>query len=579
MREIINYMVEANLALLMFLAAYKVMLRNENNFRFMRTFLLLGILIAVSFPLFEFNGSENTDVLSVSNVLPEHWLPEVTVGAIETAEIGQQTNVAYNQWRIAGWIYISGVVVFAMIILFQIRSLLKTFRLGEAYQLNNFRIIESTEDKPTFSFFHMIYIGRADTLTSSEKQQVIRHETVHASQLHSFDILVVTLLRIAFWFNPFINTYKKTFIQLHEFEADARAVEDSDVNKYCSLLARVALQSVDFPIASHFNQSLTLKRIEMMKTIRRKIKPWKIAVLAAVIPVIFFAVACQDQVNEIAKSTVIQTSNYPPEVKAHMDEYMKKHPDAKLTYMEGLPDEVDKLLAAPQVQDKVIYEYSLKREEGMKKGVLMSNIVQHAESLKTDDQVFMVVEHQPEFPGGFDALRNFIRDNMKYPQAAAAAKIEGVVYISFVINTDGSVSDTKVLRGIEATLDQEALRVVSMFPNWIPGKQNGKAVRVRFNIPIKFGLGYATGQAQGINADNAKMKLSYTKSVVDGKTIIQGTVMDDDQNGLAGANILVKGTTKGTTTDLKGNFKLEVPPGGSELVFSFVGFDSQTVSF
>jgi TonB family protein len=580
MREIINYMLEANLALLLFLVSYKALLHHETNFRFARFFMLTAILISIVFPLIHLNTTSST-LPSVGDVVPANWLPEIVISANGENQFAQSTNTAYDFWHIAAWIYATGATLFLGWLTFQLIHVIKTIRHASAYRIDKFKVIESTEDNPTFSFFHLIYIGRANELTDSEKQQIIRHEAVHAQQLHSLDILIVTLLKIAFWFNPFINFYKKIFIQLHEFEADARAVENSDVNKYCSLLARVALQSAHFPIASHFNQSLTLKRIEMMRTIKKKIQPWKIAALAAIIPLLFFIVACQDQVNDIAQSTISQTGDYPPVVKAEMDEYMKKHPDAKLTYMDGIPEEVDKLISSTAVQDKVVNTYKINKDGVEKKGVLLSNITQYADNLKTDDKIFMVVEQQPEYVGGYDALRDFIGQHLVYPKDAQTKGLEGTVFVSTVVNTDGSLSDFTILRGVDPLLDAEALGVVKSLPAWIPGKQNGREVRTRFILPIKFDMNANTNPipASGISQIADKMKITCSKTAANGKTIFEGTVLTEDQKGLPGANIHLEGTTSGTTTDGKGNFKLETTQQSGELVFSFIGFETQRKKF
>lgn len=105
-----------------------------------------------------------------------------------------------------------------------------------------------------------------------------------------------------------------------------------------------------------------------------------------------------------------------------------------------------------------------------------------------ENKIFMVVEQQPEFEGGYEAMMNFIKKNMRYPASARRMGIDGTVYVSFVVGKDGTINDVKVLRGISADCDKEAVRVVQMMPPWKPGKQNGKAVFVRFNLPIKFKL-------------------------------------------------------------------------------------------
>ncbi|SOD93467.1 energy transducer TonB [Spirosoma fluviale] len=101
---------------------------------------------------------------------------------------------------------------------------------------------------------------------------------------------------------------------------------------------------------------------------------------------------------------------------------------------------------------------------------------------------FLVVEQQPEYPGGMEALRNFLSKNLNYPRQAASAGVAGRVYVSFVVNTDGSLTDLQVVKGIGFGCDEEAVRVMRKMPNWRPGKQSGRAVRVKYNLPISFTL-------------------------------------------------------------------------------------------
>ncbi|HOF98872.1 MAG TPA: energy transducer TonB [Paludibacteraceae bacterium] len=106
-----------------------------------------------------------------------------------------------------------------------------------------------------------------------------------------------------------------------------------------------------------------------------------------------------------------------------------------------------------------------------------------------DEQViFQVVETMPQFPGGEQALFKFLNENIKYPVIAQENGIQGRVICQFVVNTDGSIVDIQVVRGVDPSLDKEAVRVIQSMPKWIPGKQRGKPVRVRFTLPINFKL-------------------------------------------------------------------------------------------
>lgn len=111
-----------------------------------------------------------------------------------------------------------------------------------------------------------------------------------------------------------------------------------------------------------------------------------------------------------------------------------------------------------------------------------------AQEKSTTDEIYVKVDVMPEFPGGMDDLSYFFYTHLKYPEDAKKEKIEGVVYISFIVDETGKVKNVKVIKGVHASLDKEAVRVASQMPNWTPGKHNGKNVKVQFNLPVKFSL-------------------------------------------------------------------------------------------
>lgn len=105
-----------------------------------------------------------------------------------------------------------------------------------------------------------------------------------------------------------------------------------------------------------------------------------------------------------------------------------------------------------------------------------------------EDKIFTIVEEMPQFPGGDSALKRYIQTNIRYPDKAREHSITGTVYVSFLVDKDGNIQDPKLLRGIGGGCDEEALKVISSMPAWLPGKQNGRAVIVQYNIPIKFNV-------------------------------------------------------------------------------------------
>lgn len=527
MNAALNYIIEANIALALFLGCYHFILKGETRFRLLRIFLLIGIAASVLFPLIDVDSNPQSTPLSISRVIPSYWLPEVVVGNEAVADAPRNTP---GFWQYAAIIYVAGLVLALLYTLLQLAQLFAIIRDTTTYRIQTLRVAESNEDKPIFSFFNFIFIGNAHMLSADEKQQIIRHESVHARQWHSFDILLINLVKIAFWFNPLINLYKKSFIQLHEFEADARAVEKSDVNKYCSLLARVALQSADYTLANHFNNSLTVKRIEMMRTIKNNIRQWKLVALASFVPLVFFFVACQDQVGEDMMEITKNSSHaliVPAEIRQRYEQLKMENPDKNYALLElnqtaskklqdletryGLPKHIEVFnttqgesktphpglneleLLSTTVESKYS-EVTLKKTESRMKGQTFAIVEFNAqaseisEAAAQEEKVFTVVQQQPEFTGGYDSLKNFITRNLRYPLEARSNGLEGTVYVSFIVEKDGSISEVKLIRGIGESADQEAKRVVQMFPNWKPGKHNDETVRVRFVLPVKFKL-------------------------------------------------------------------------------------------
>ncbi len=110
------------------------------------------------------------------------------------------------------------------------------------------------------------------------------------------------------------------------------------------------------------------------------------------------------------------------------------------------------------------------------------------EEVVEEAPIFTVVESMPEFKGGMQQLYTYLGNNIKYPVMAKESGIQGKVYVTFVVEKDGSITDVKVLRGIGGGCDEEAVRVVQSMPRWSPGKQRGKPVRVQYNLPVRFTL-------------------------------------------------------------------------------------------
>ncbi|UJP63316.1 energy transducer TonB [Mongoliitalea daihaiensis] len=154
-------------------------------------------------------------------------------------------------------------------------------------------------------------------------------------------------------------------------------------------------------------------------------------------------------------------------------------PPVEQPVIQEIPDEVE-------IEEKIEVNFDVDVKEEM---VIREVVIADAPVVEKADEIFDVVENAPEFPGGMEAWYQYLSKNLKYPTQARRMGIEGTVYVVFVVNTDGSIQDVELLRGIGGGCDEEAIRVVSSAPKWSPGKQRGRPVRVRMRLPVRFKLG------------------------------------------------------------------------------------------
>ena len=148
-------------------------------------------------------------------------------------------------------------------------------------------------------------------------------------------------------------------------------------------------------------------------------------------------------------------------------------------------------VAVVQTSDKAVGAFTVEGNDEVggavlkaKEDIAAPEPPKHVEETK----VFTVVEQMPMFPGGDAALMSYLANNIHYPTVAAENGVQGRVVVGFVVERDGSITDVRILRGVDPSLDREAMRVVKSMPRWTPGKQNGSAVRVKYQVPVAFRL-------------------------------------------------------------------------------------------
>lgn len=472
------YSLKVALCLVAFYLVYKLLLSRETFFGFNRAVLLGMAAVSLLLPLVHFTV-EDAPAAAGGFVVVE----DIVMQAV--AEDAPAFTVTVAQ--VCFLIYVAGVAFFLCREVWSLFSLRRMIRGGRHVSTDGgVNVVVVSGDVSPFSWMGNIVISEKDYADSPE--YILVHERAHVAARHSVDILLCDLLIVFQWFNPAAWLLKAELQSVHEYEADRRVLS-SGVNAadYQLLLIRKAVGDKLFSMANNLTQSSLKKRITMM--LKRKSNPWSRARMLVALPVAAVAVVAFATPKAESLSNVIESesealvSKVMPAVKAQAD---------------GASQVATEMAAADAVPVKA-------EAEAQPKADAPEAIVPD-----DDDKVYDVVEQQPEFPGGTSGMAKWLGDNIKYPAEAAKQGIEGRVIVQFVVGSDGTVGDVKVVRPVNPLLDQEALRVINAMPKWTPGKQDGKPVAVKYTIPVTFRQngGAADGKAQPDGLKGSMIKIN-----------------------------------------------------------------------
>ena len=588
------YILKSSVCLAIFYLFYRLLLARETFHRFNR-FSLLGILLlSCLLPLVEVSVKQETEVHQTMLTLEQLLM---MADAVNATEAGARTETATVTWiQVALLVYLAGIVFFAFRNVYSLVRLLMLLKSGKKEDIGSYlpgrkervTLIVHNCDIAPFSWMGYIVISRKDL--EENGREILIHELAHIHNRHSWDLLVADVCIFFQWFNPASWLLKQELQNIHEFEADETVIKEGvDAKQYQLLLIKKAVGTRLYSMANSFNHSKLKKRITMM--LKEKSNPWARLKYLYVLPLAAIAV----------------TAFARPEISEKMEEISAV--------------KVNDL--AEIVQEKVLQD-TVKVSKDEKKDALVVTGVKSKE--EEEIVIFEVVEQMPEYPGGMSALQKYLSE--KIAGSPMKGKAGGRVMVGFTVAETGKIKDVRVLQSDEASLNQEAERIVSEMPDWIPGKQRGRPVPVKYTVPIRFGnirfaenkqpLIFADGKEISMDAmekldpstiesisvlkDSTSIKV-YGKRGANGvilvntqrgsKTKIQnkeisfsqkttstdavpdfpvsGTVVDEQGRPKAGVSIIVPNTNHGTITDINGHFSLKAMKDGN-LWFSFIGY-------
>jgi TonB family protein len=514
MNSYIEYTVKAGIALTVLYLFYWLLLRKDTHFYLNRFVLLFSVIVSLVIPsirMFQVNVPrvfENIPTL-VIDFSKAGTLNQDVPSAIEQAAV-----TGINFWKTAFIIYMIGAAIVFCRLIYQAIFLHAITRLSKKVNYQGYTIVYMNNDMTPFSYFNRVFIPAAHADESSF-ESIIAHEKSHLAQGHYIDLFIIEVMTVLQWFNPVMWFYEKSVKEVHEYLAD-NAVLNSGSNrgKYQALLVNQAIGGPVFILTNQFNQSLIKKRIMMMK----KMKTSQLAKFKALLILPLIAGLLLAFVNSPAKlqkaamgsektvsgnlsdrltgsslpgtAVVISGTNIGT-ITDNQGNYLIRVADdkASLVYShvgyktQEIPVKNNAIINVQLEVDAMVVDFSKKDD------VNVNANESNAKNNSSDNKdVYRIVEELPSYKGGTQALQKFLEANLKYPEAAKKAGISGKVYVSFMVNAEGKVTDAKIMRSVSPLLNDESLRLTNSMKDWTPGSQNGKKLDMAVLMPIEFKL-------------------------------------------------------------------------------------------
>ena len=474
MNSVVQYIIESAVSLGLFTILYLLLLQKETFFKMNRFFLLLALLFSLSLPLMHLRVYETRSImLSEVVVTPStNMLETVSVyGNNMSKDVALSVSTSF--WLIV--IYLSGVCFFFTRMVIRITQIIRLIRINKVQHEKDVKLVVLDDDIGPFSFLSWVFVGR-NISRKKGWEKMLTHELEHIKQGHTFDILVMEIIAIFQWFNPFFWLMKRMIHENHEYIADQAVLRNEPDPAFYKEVLLTRFIGMEIRVANYFNYySLIKKRIRMMSKIKSKrLAGLKVfaAVFVAIGLIILFACEQKKSVEIIQDEKTLNDT-----FTLMLDSTSVVSGDslaiAKLIKMM----DINKIKFI-SLKDGV-YTITYGNTESTKAPIA---------SKEEGGKVFQFVEDMPEFPGGPSALTKFLNSSITYPVVAQENGVKGKVFVGFIVDIDGSITNATITRGVDPSLDKEALRVILSMPKWKPGKQDGKPVRVSYTVPINFQL-------------------------------------------------------------------------------------------
>lgn len=488
MESLLIYTLRSSLVLTLLYLPYTLMLRRERFFRLNRLTLLAILVLALLQPLvritipdrFVPQGEATAAIADVQEFL--YTYDAVTVGAAAPSVWG------WREW--ATVVYVAGMAMMLCLRACQLLQIHRALRRGCLWRDrgdDGVTVWCHAGDGAPFSWMRNIYISEGDYAENS--RAILLHERAHIHCRHSLDILLVTLVEVVQWWNPFVYMLGRSLRDVHEYEADERVLrQDIMPGEYHTLLVRKALTDTSHAFANNFTRSHVSQRIAMMK--RPPSRPLARGKVLYIVPLLLVTLV-------LTAAPVIEPLLFVDGEEVSSDRLIQLPTDSI--------DHIDVLRGSTAI--------SLfgKRARG---GAVIVGTKPDSPDPTDDAPVFLIAEEMPEFPGGETAMQEYIRRHIRYPAEARAARLYGRMEVRFIVEADGTLTNVRAeysgdtAEGAKANITgyspsftggdgsashtrawlSSAEQLVSQMPRWNPARQQGRPVRAQVTLPLYYKL-------------------------------------------------------------------------------------------
>lgn len=447
------YSVKVAVCLALFYLFHKLLMSRDTFHTFNRFAILSMMLLSLVLPLVHLSLDSEAGINRGTVAL------EGLVAQTVVADGGNGVGEGLTLTQVLLAAYVLGVVLFVGKALLSVGSLLRLIRRARCVEVRNgIRIYTMQGDISPFSWFRYIIMSEKDW--QENRREIVLHEMAHIRRCHSMDVAVCNMMIVFQWYNPAAWLLKRELQTLHEYEADEAVLSAGvDATHYQMLLIRKAVGERLFSMANNLNHNSLKKRITMMKI--KRTNPVQKAKIAFVLPLAAMTVAA-------FASQKVENLSEKVEQESEAFSSVSDNPVVRAV------DETARVAAVKVQEEKALEEVSS-----------MAMAKDTAET-KSGKEFPCIPETFPQFPGGHVALFEYLSKNIKFPKSKENEDVKVRVVTTFTVEKDGSITDAKIVRSQGEAFDNEALRVINGMPKWIPGMQNGKAVSVKYTLPITF---------------------------------------------------------------------------------------------